>query len=261
MMARSGWLSLCVALGACSQDPASLTEVLVVVDSDLPVPAALDAVVFRVTGPSGGERVTEAALGAAGAGLPRSLGLVHRAGPLAPLRVRVEGRKQGATVLTREARLHFVAGRTLVLPMHLVGACLGVDCGADTCTEQGCASPLLDPNSLAGWNGEEPRLASVDPLDAGPGRVDAGAAGDGGAGDGGRDAGRDAGASPDDAGAGDGCVSSAESCNERDDDCDDKVDEGFDLLSDEQHCGMCGVVCNSGPNRTCCDGTCKRECN
>ena len=40
-----------------------------------------------------------------------------------------------------------------------------------------------------------------------------------------------------------------------DDDCDGKIDEGFDLMTDEMHCGSCTRACASG--ETCCGGVCK----
>ena len=56
------------------------------------------------------------------------------------------------------------------------------------------------------------------------------------------------------------CVAKTEICNNLDDDCDGKADDGFDLMNDEQNCGTCGHQCNTGPNRTCCGGTCKKVC-
>lgn len=40
----------------------------------------------------------------------------------------------------------------------------------------------------------------------------------------------------------------------QDEDCDGKIDEGFDLLTDENHCGACNHVCGTG--LTCCGGAC-----
>ena len=39
-----------------------------------------------------------------------------------------------------------------------------------------------------------------------------------------------------------------------DEDCDGKVDEGFDLQTDENNCGVCGNRCANG--LTCCAGSC-----
>ena len=45
-----------------------------------------------------------------------------------------------------------------------------------------------------------------------------------------------------------------EACDARDDDCDGLVDEGFDFMNSEDHCGGCGLSC--GPAQTCCMGVC-----
>lgn len=42
--------------------------------------------------------------------------------------------------------------------------------------------------------------------------------------------------------------------NNADEDCDAKVDEGFDLQTDEMNCGSCGNRCGAG--LTCCRGAC-----
>lgn len=59
----------------------------------------------------------------------------------------------------------------------------------------------------------------------------------------------------------DGCV--PEICNYHDDDCDGLIDNGFNLSTDTQNCGFCGVVCpQSPPNATsiCVAGQCEFRC-
>ncbi len=51
----------------------------------------------------------------------------------------------------------------------------------------------------------------------------------------------------------DGCLT-AELCNGMDDDCDSMVDEGFDLMTDDNNCGSCGNRCNN--DLTCISGSC-----
>ncbi len=51
---------------------------------------------------------------------------------------------------------------------------------------------------------------------------------------------------------------SPERCNFRDDDCDGVPDNGFDLFTDVDNCGNCGVVCPQ-PWGACRDATCWRD--
>jgi hypothetical protein len=51
-------------------------------------------------------------------------------------------------------------------------------------------------------------------------------------------------------------------CDEVDEDCDGRTDEGFDLVSDPQHCGTCSVVCPIPPHSdaVCDAGDCRYHC-
>lgn len=245
-------------VAACSQSADPVTELVVVVDSDLSVPAELDEISVRATGPDGKAQTASARLGAGMTPLPRSLVLSHEAGPLGPLEVRVEGKRGGATLLTRTAEASFVVGKSLVLPLHLVGACRTRRCPDDqTCTEQGCADPQLNSDKLEEWSGDKPRLGAVDagaPADgAEPEPLDAGdaASRDAAA----QDAGSEAATS--DAAM---CVPKAELCNAADDDCNGRVDDGFNLMTDIENCGRCGTRCNTARREVCCRGSCARTC-
>ena len=46
---------------------------------------------------------------------------------------------------------------------------------------------------------------------------------------------------------------SVEACNGLDDDCNGRIDEGFDLRSDPNHCGACGSQCETGSAQPGCD--------
>jgi hypothetical protein len=54
------------------------------------------------------------------------------------------------------------------------------------------------------------------------------------------------------------CVPQPETCNQIDDDCDGIIDDGFELKTDPQNCGLCGVVCSyANASPTCVAGKCK----
>lgn len=255
-------LALLCASG-CQSETVARTEVLLVVDSDLRVPEQLDRLDVHVDGPAGLAQDSSAALGAGGSALPRSVALVHEGGPLGPLQVVVKGSLSGQLVLKREARLAFVAGKTLVLPMHLVARCVGAMCGELTCSDVGCTSIDIDPMSLLPYEGEEPSLHASD---GGVDLLDGAAALDASTPEAGMrvvDAGSLDGASkpPADAAGSDAgmCVPTQETCNALDDDCDGIRDNGFDLLTDSNHCGSCATRCG-GSTRRCCKGVCRGTC-
>jgi hypothetical protein len=54
-------------------------------------------------------------------------------------------------------------------------------------------------------------------------------------------------------------VINTEVCNDKDDDCDGYVDEDFDLSTDNNNCGTCGNVCDSGDE--CYEGFCMTICS
>jgi hypothetical protein len=58
----------------------------------------------------------------------------------------------------------------------------------------------------------------------------------------------------------DACVPMAEICNGLDDDCDGVIDNGFDLNTDVNNCGMCGHSCNgmyANASALCVGGQCR----
>jgi hypothetical protein len=247
-------LGLLLCLGSCTESAAPATELIVVVDSDFAVPEGLDELALRATGPDDGVQTATASLGAGQPELPRTLVLNHAAGPLGPLTIHVEGRRAGASVLSREAEVSFVVGKSLVLPMHLVRACRNQRCDdGETCTEAGCSPVAVDSAELDEWTGEKPRVEVRD-----AGALDAGDETDAGAHDAGKaDAAADAGRTD----AAPMCMPQPEQCNGADDDCDGRIDDGFNLDTDLMNCGRCGTVCNTRRMEVCCRGVCSRTCN
>jgi hypothetical protein len=133
-------LLLLLSISAC-RSPA--TEVVVVVDSDYPVPSGLDELVIEVVEPDG--NVSEA-LGVLSeeAAWPRTLGVVHRGGPLSPVRVTARGLLEGTPVVEQRAIFTFERETSLLLEMRLLLDCEGVECGEnETCDRLGCRGEVV----------------------------------------------------------------------------------------------------------------------
>lgn len=137
------------AQGGCTQG--ELTELLVVVDTELAVPSELTRVAFEVTGPRGDVQRASADF-AAGEARPAILALVHRDGPLGPLTIQIDGERGNERVVTRTARVHFVPGRVLTLRVLLTQGCVGVRCETgETCGERGCRGVDVAVEELEPW--------------------------------------------------------------------------------------------------------------
>lgn len=144
--------AVALALAGCAAAPSQL---VVVIDSDLALPAELasvrvtslheDVVVSRVT-----FAVAETATGAAST-LPFSLGIVPLQGDSTRrVRVVVEALDAlGTPVVETHAVVGFLQGRSLRLPMFLARSCIAIECPADqTCTRNGCVAEAIDPEDL-----------------------------------------------------------------------------------------------------------------
>ena len=163
------WLLACACTVACGSDPEKLTQIVVVVSSDLRVPAELDALSISVEGALNMPEATVSLT--AVQGFPRSLGLVHAGGPLGPVRVSVRGRHADALVVERSAEVRFQTGRTLKLALSLARACANAEltCEAsETCVDGACA-----PRAIANLPAFDGKLTGV---------AGAGSAGRGGSG-------------------------------------------------------------------------------
>lgn len=178
---RKAW-ALCVGvlLVACSETEVEQpTEMILLVDSELAVPAVIDRVRINATAPGGTEHeVTVDLTGDNPDSLPGTLALRHTGGALGPLRVRAAGMRGDVVVLVREAAASFVPGETRVLRLVLLSACVGVECGdGQTCTEDGCGPLDVPESELTEWGGLPEPLpqvpvepdGSVGPIDSGGG--------------------------------------------------------------------------------------------
>ncbi len=264
-------LASLLALAAGCGDPP--TEIVLVVDTGLAVPAELDAVTIDVSGPTRMERKL-ARLGPSGTALPLTLGLTRAEGAaLGPLGIVVSGQRAGTEIVRRVVSTEFVEGESRVLRVVLVADCLAPrDCGAgNTCSELGCVPERLAgsalprfgavPGRFDGGNGMVERCNGVD--DDGDTLIDEGfdlqnETGHCGA------CGNDCSAKPGVRGA--RCVAGAcviEGCAADRGDCDDDPANGceVDTLTDAAHCGSCIGICqplNGAP--TCSAGACSIAC-
>jgi len=143
---------LMLALVATGCDD-SLTELLVVVDTDLSVPSELDHVRITVTAPDGQVSVAEGPIGDLSA-LPATVGLIHKGGEFGDVRVVAEGLLGGTVVVRREAVATFVHKQVRVLRLDLLRRCVGEACGAGmTCAEAGCRSERVAGSELPRYDG------------------------------------------------------------------------------------------------------------
>jgi hypothetical protein len=143
-----------LALGACQQP---VTELVVVVPSDLVAPDEIDEIRIAATGASDTSDAPFAHASLAKRDdLPITVGLLGTGA--ARVEVVVTGRRAGADVLTRRAKTAFVGGETRTLVVPLVARCLGVVCGGATevCGDSGCAAADVAPAALAPWTGKPP---------------------------------------------------------------------------------------------------------
>lgn len=218
------WLAVSAWLIVGCQQAAPLTQLVVVVDSDLEIGESIDRVELVVEAPDGqrrdvlGELVSDSSVA-----LPLTLGVLHRGGPLGPVMIVARALHGETEVVARHASVSFVENRTMVLEMHLSRACVGIACDeSETCADGTCRARIVAESELHEYASQIPRLY----------------------GDGGMD-----------------CLA-VELCNGIDDDCDENIDEDFDLMAHERHCGRCGHVCPdfAGARPICVAGECAIQC-
>ncbi|UJR79655.1 Hypothetical protein I5071_16930 [Sandaracinus amylolyticus] len=214
-------LVLGIALASCAA-PTPVTELMIVVDTDLRVPEELETIRIEMRDGQGTMREASADV-AGGAPLPVTLGVVSRT-TLGPIDVDVIGLRGSAEVVRRSARVEFVQDRTRALRLDLLASCRAVTCeDGQTCAASGCRPVDVGPGELLDWDGNAPRLDGSVAEDAGT--EDAGAPQDAGPIDGGDEPPVDAG--PMDGGPPPDCRNASE--------CDD----GVDCTTDTCESGTC----------------------
>ena len=145
MTARILWLALATGCG-----PAP-TEIVLVVDTDL---TGADELRASATAPDGSLHQARADL--ATQPPPRTLVLRHGgSGMLGPLQLRLAALEAGAPLVEVERELSFVPQRRLRLRVMLPQACRGVDCGSETCGDDGRCRPIaVGPCELDGCDAD-----------------------------------------------------------------------------------------------------------
>ncbi|MDQ3037751.1 MAG: hypothetical protein M3Y87_35485, partial [Myxococcota bacterium] len=172
-----GAIAMIAVAAGCGSD--ERTQLVVVVETDMAVPAQLASVRAEITGCA--DCAHEFALDGAGAvSMPFSFGVAPQDGDASrTIELVVEGRgPAGAALVRRVVRTGFVAGRTVLLRVRLEADCIGMlACAAETtCIAGACRDDFVDPGTL-------PEIApGAELVDAGPtpivdGGIDAGEAG------------------------------------------------------------------------------------
>lgn len=159
MLLRFTAFALSALLAGCSGD--ALTELVVVVDSELAVPTQLDEVTILVEGNDRIPQMARAVLSGAGAvALPATLGLRPSAAGAPQVTIRAHGSHASTRRVSAEVRTTFVEGRRLVVRIVLRSACIDVTCDpGSTCAPTGeCVSSLIDPSTLPPFTGLLPRV-------------------------------------------------------------------------------------------------------
>lgn len=169
MTRRIALAALALALVSC-QTATPLTQVVLIVDSDLNVPTEINGLRIFARSPLEGDfRLVNGRLAAVGPeALPRTVALTHRGGPLGLIEVRVEGQLDGAIVVAQEAEFAFRPEETLGLRIELRRSCLGITCaGGETCRDSICESRIVGIEDLEPYEGKPNPIAPSTPNEDG----------------------------------------------------------------------------------------------
>lgn len=142
-------LALVALLSACKQNNASgdLTQLVVMVDSDLLVPDDVDFVAVDITSPSGNLTRTSSNPGLPV--FPLTLGLVKAGDALGPVRISARGYLNNQIVVEHVVETAFVPRQTRVVFLDLLRQCVGVECPVgQSCGFGGCRAEEVAQNAL-----------------------------------------------------------------------------------------------------------------
>jgi hypothetical protein len=183
-------VTLALALVAACDAPPPLTEIFVVVDTDLSIPIEIDTVSLEI------EQPPDPTLGPFDTAVdparlfhtvpPLTVGIRARTDPEREIELVVRAVRRRQPQVEQRVRTRFRPGETTMLCFRLDRACLDSTCPSGfTCRGGGCVGVELDPSLLAPYSEGMLDCPGAMPVDASVG-LDAGYA-DGGA-DGGTDA-------------------------------------------------------------------------
>ena len=145
MMPRAVFASALLALSACASAP---TQLIVAIDTNMPVPDQVDEIKIEITGPLGGrlDPIYAQLSPPDAVTLPVTIGIEPN--PVHDGLVTVLAHGLPPNVV-RQARTGFIEGETRILFLTIEGACLGVPCPSDqTCIAGVCSGIDVPTESL-----------------------------------------------------------------------------------------------------------------
>ena len=150
-------MALCVMLSACGfmllaacGNNGPLSEIVVVISTDLTIPAQIDQITSIAQDVDGVRYETNARLiGSAAVTTPVSFGVSTLKGS-GPVTITVRGLRAGNLVIERIVNTDFYEGAHVVLPIALEMTCYGHPCESNqTCIAGACQDPFVAVEDLA----------------------------------------------------------------------------------------------------------------
>ena len=157
------------ALGAACQKNQPVTEIILEIGTNIPVPAEIDAISLKISSSNSNDaaldRPYSLVTGPDKVTLPSRMTLVP-AGTGATITVRVDGLLAGTVIVSRTAITSFVQDKSVLLRIDLLRECEGKTCPAadQTCVSGGvCTDANIPPGSLPPFDpSKSPALAPPD---------------------------------------------------------------------------------------------------